>query len=175
MLDTQSPSCDARQLSYAKAVNVDPEAPTNLCYIRMRNEDRGCTHAQGMVGGERGQSVLNHPTLPHLYGTTNFTGGRHSAGIYPRSPQTLLSGRVAAEGQYGYLSVPGDELGVTAIGLSLERDQGEAPYLRVSRLPLQVEAGFMEQWTTQRLSEGWVQNLDAAFRSPAINQKKRKN
>ena len=165
MLDTQSPSCDARQLSYARAVNVDPEAPTNLCYIRMRNEDRSCTHAQGMVGGERGQSVLNHPTEPSLYGTVNFTGGQHSAGIFPRSPRTLLSGRVASGGQYGFLSVPGDELGVTSIGLSIEKAQGEAPYLRVTRLPLQPEEGFMEQWASQTLSDGWVQNLDGAFSS----------
>lgn len=163
MLDSQSPTCDFRQLSYARAVNVDPAAPTNLCYIRMRNEDRQCTHAQGMVGGERGQSVLNHPAVPHLYGTTNLSGGQHSAGIFPRSPRTLLSGRVAAEGQYGFLSVPGDELGVTSVGLSIEQQTGEAPYLRVARLPLQPEQGFMQHWKTQQVSNGWVQNLGDAF------------
>lgn len=163
MLDTQSPSCDARQLSYAKAVNVDPDAPTNLCYIRMRNADQVCTHAQGMVGGERGQSVLNHPTVPNLYGTVNFSGGQHSSGMFPRSPRTLLSGRTAAEGQYGFISVPGDELGVTAIGLSIEKPTNEDPYLRVARLPLQPEAGYMEEWTTRKLSDGWVQNLADAF------------
>ena len=166
MLDTQSPSCDSRQLSYARLVNVDPEAPTNLCYIRMNDPDQTCTHTQGMVGGERGQSILNHPTMPHLYGALNNTGRQqHSAGIFPRSPSTLLSGRVAAEGQYGFLSVPGDELGVTAFGLKIAKTDDEDPYLRVSHLPLQPETGFIEHWKTQKIESGWVQNLGSVFDS----------
>jgi len=181
MLDTQSPTCDSRQLSYAKAVNVDPEAPTNICYIRMQNSDSACTHAQGMVGGERGQSVLNHPQMPNLYGTANLSSMEtlHSAGIFPRSPRTLLSGRTAEEGQYGFISVPGDELGVTAIGLSIEQQEGEVPLYKVDRLPLQPEVGFMEQWATKSVSEGWVQNLNAVFGSEhelhALEQRTRGN
>ena len=163
MLDTQTPSCDYRQLSYAKAMNVDPEAPTNLCYLRMRDNNQICTHEQGMVGGERGQSVLNHPSVPNLYETTNMTDGRHSAGIFPRSPTTLLSGGTAVQDQYGFLSIPGDEIGVTAIGLSIVQEQGEEPYLIVDRLPLQSESGFMEHWKTSKMSGGWVKKLKEAF------------
>jgi hypothetical protein len=165
MLDTQSPSCDTRQLSYAKAMNVDPEAPTNLCYIRMRDTSQLCTNQQGMVSGERGQSVLNHPLAPNLYDTTDLPDSQHSAGIFPRSPETLLSGRTAAEGQYGFLSVPGDELGATAIGLSIVEEQGEMPYLIVDRIPLQPESGFIEHWSTSKLSDGWVGRLKEVFDS----------
>jgi hypothetical protein len=163
MLDTQTPSCDTRQLTYAKSVNVDPEAPTNLCYIRMRDTSRVCSHEQGMVGGERGQSVLNHPLAPNLYDTTNLSNAQHSAGIYPRSPETLLSGRAAAQGQYGYISIPGDEIGATAIGLSIVEEQGEVPYLVVDRIPLQPEPGFIERWSTSKLSDGWVARLKEVF------------
>ena len=165
MFDPLNPSCDSRQKTYAKQVDVDPTAPTNLCYVRMINEDNVCRHAQGMVGGERGQTVLNNPKMPHLYGTTNLSVPPNSSGIFPRAPNSLLTGADASSGQYGFLSIPGDELGVTTLGLSVDPVAGGVPYLRVARLPLQADTGFLGSMASQDVSNGWVQGLGAAYQS----------
>ena len=163
MYDPLSPSCDARQRTYAKQQDVDPSAPTNLCYVQLRNTDQICTHAQGMLGGERGQSVLNHPQMPFLYGTTNLSVPAGSSGMFPRSPHTLLNGADADPGHYGFVSVPGDELGVTTIGMSIEPISGSLPYLRVSRLPLQASQGYLSQMESADVSSGWVRSLGAVY------------
>ncbi len=74
---------------------MDPDAPTNLWYICIYKPNQTCAHAQDMAGGEWGQLNFNHPTSSTL----------------PLSPATLLLGRLAAKAQYGYLYLPGDELG----------------------------------------------------------------
>lgn len=169
MFDLGSPSCDSRKMTYAQQVDVDPGAPTNICYVSARNSDTACTHQQGMVGGERGQSVLNHPRMPFLYGTNNLSIPAGSGGMFPRSPNTLLGGQDATPGQYGYLSVPGDELGITAIGLAIDSSAtSEMPYLRVSRLPMQGykwSDGFISNLASRDVQTGWVRSLGAAFAS----------
>ena len=155
-----TPSCDSKQHTYSKLVDVESTAPTNLCYVTMQNTDSVCMNAQGMVGGGRGQSVLNHPTVPHLYGTTNVTGWPVPGGIYPRGSPVF--GGADEAGDFGILSIPGDELGAAAIGLSVEPVQGSVPYLRVARVPLQPQAGFMTSWDSNDVSE-WVQALQPSF------------
>ena len=162
MFDQLTPSCDSRQQTYAKKVDVSPTAPTNLCYLRIQNRDSECTHAQGMLGGERGQSVLNHPLVSDLYGATNLSVPQGSAGMYPRSPNTLLTGEDADEGHYGFVSIPGDELGITTLGLSIQ--QGDSlPYLRVARLPLQADLGYLEQMGSRDVNTGWVKGLGQVY------------
>ena len=163
MFDPLNPSCDARKQTYAKQVDVDPKAPTNLCYVRMVNEDNVCQHAQGMVGGERGQTMLNHPSVPHLYGTTNLSVPPGSAGLFPRAPSSLLNGMDAPSGQYGFLSIPGDELGITTLGLSV--DKVNVAYLRVARLPLKADKGFLSNMNSPDVAGGWVKGLADAFQS----------
>jgi len=166
MFDSQIPGCDTRKNTYAKMVDVEPTAPTNLCYIRPKNTDSDCTHAQGMVGGERGQSVLNHPTIPHLYSyhSTNGTDKQFltdQAGIYPRG-NPILRGSDALSNQYGFLSIPGDEIGVTSIGMQVDTVDGGRPYLRVSKLPLSPESGYMPAWKTKEARD-WAPGLSNAF------------
>jgi len=163
MFDRLSPTCHDRRQTYAKQVNVDPLAPTNLCYIKMENEENVCRHAQGMVGGERGQTVLNHPSTPNLYDTSNLTVPEGSAGLFPRAPNSLLNGLDAPSGQYGFLAIPGDELGVTTLGLAVDTVEGGVPYLRVARLPLQKDRGYLGSMDSSDVSQGWVKALGAMF------------
>ena len=116
-----------------------------------------------MVGSERGQTVLNHPHMPFLYGTTNLSVAPGSAGMFPRSPNTLFTGADAPSGQYGFLSVPGDELGITTVGLSIDPLPNSLPYLRVSKLPMQASQGFISRLASQNVTTGWVSNLAANY------------
>ena len=155
-----TPSCDSKQKTYSKYVNVEPTAPTNLCYVQMQNDDPICTHAQGMVGGGRGRSVLNHPTVPNLYGLHNVTGWPDPGGIYPRGNNPLFAG-TDSDG-YGVLNIPGDELGAAAIGLRVDPVPGGLPYLRVAKVPLRPASGYMGKWAS-RDAAAWLPGLRAAF------------
>jgi hypothetical protein len=99
--------CTARSNMYSRFVNVDADAPTNLCGISMNDRDSTCIHAQGMVGGGRGQTVLNHPRMSHLYGTNNITSWPKQGGIFPRG-DPVLRGIDSADDGYGFISIPGD-------------------------------------------------------------------
>ena len=156
-----SPACDTKRHTYSKYVNVEPTAPTNLCYLELQDSDPVCTHAQGMVGGGRGQSVLNHPTVPNLYGYHNVSGWPSPGGIYPRGNNPLFAG-ADAEG-YGVLNVPGDELGAAAIGLRVESAPGGLPYLRVAKVPLQPPVGYMAGWASQDAE--WLSGVGPAFQA----------
>ena len=179
MFDAQTPNCNSRKNTFAKIVDVDPTGPTNLCYIRTVNSDSDCTHAQGMVGGGRGRSVLNHPFIPHLYGYNNISGSS-SSGIYPRGNNKIFQGNDSDTGEYGYLSIPGDEIGVTCIGLQIDPVDTGIPYLRVARLPLQPQAssGYMPSWKSREAS-AWVPTLAETFAAEdalhAIEQQARGN
>ena len=154
--------CDAKQNTYATFVNVEASAPSNLCQIRMRDQDQTCAHPHGMLGGGRGQSVLNHPQVSHLYGTNNVTGWPRQGGIFPRG-DPLLRGGDADETAYGIFTVPGDELGLASIGLATTSVAGsDMPYLRVARLPLMREEGYMPNWVSQDVAN-WTMGLQAAF------------
>ena len=167
MFDSQSPGCDSRKNTYAKQVDVDPSAPTNLCYIGMKNSDAVCTHEQGMVGGNRGQSMLNHPVVPHVYGVVNGSFPQSRQGVFPRggsSNNPLFYGVDSENDVYGYIAVPGDELGVTALGFEVDAVTDGIPYLRVGRLPLASMTGYMSSWPSKNVSS-WVPQLDSQFRS----------
>ena len=153
--------CDQKANTYSKFVNVAQDAPTNLCKISMNDRDRVCAHAQGMVGGGRGRTVLNHPTMSHLYGVNNYSGWPKQGGIFPRG-DPVLRGADSANDDYGFISIPGDELGVTGVGLTVESLPGGAPYLRVSHLPLLKQDGYMKKWGTEDVSL-WTLGLQDKF------------
>jgi hypothetical protein len=155
--------CTARSNTYSRFVNVDGEAPTNLCKISMDDRDRTCTHTQGMVGGGRGQTVLNHPRMSHLYGTNNASSWPKKGGIFPRG-DPVLRGLDAVDDGYGFISIPGDELGATGIGLSVESVPNGMPYLRVSHLPLLKQDGYMKRWKTDDVLL-WTAGMQDAFLS----------
>ena len=151
--------CDQKANTYSKFVNVAQDAPTNLCSISMNDRDRTCTHAQGMVGGGRGQTVLNHPRMSHLYGVNNYSGWSTQGGIFPRGDPVL---RGADSDDYGFVSIPGDELGATGVGFTIESLPGGLPYLRVSHLPLLKQDGYMKKWGTEDVSL-WALGLQDKF------------
>lgn len=151
--------CNAKANTYAKFINVERGAPTNLCKISMNDRDRTCTHTQGMAGGGRGRTVLNHPTMPHLYGTNNNSGWPAQGGIFPRGDPVL---RGADTEGYGFISIPGDELGATGVGLTVESLPGNMPYLRVSHLPMMKQEGFMRDWKSEDVSM-WTMGLQDKF------------
>ena len=153
--------CTPRSKTYSKFVNVDSDAPTNLCRITMQDRDRTCTHSQGMVGGGRGQTVLNHPRMSHLYGTNNASSWPSQGGIFPRG-DPVLRGMDSVDDGYGFVSIPGDELGATGVGLSIESLPGGMPYLRVSHLPLLQQEGYMKRWTSDDVAL-WSTGLQDAF------------
>jgi hypothetical protein len=153
--------CTTRSNTYSKFINVGGDAPTNLCSISMNDRDRTCTHAQGMVGGGRGQTVLNHPRMSHLYGTNNASNWPKQGGIFPRG-NPVLTGLDSADDGYGFLSIPGDELGATGIGLSIESLPNGMPYLRVSHLPLLKQEGHMKRWKSDDVLL-WAPGLQDAF------------
>jgi hypothetical protein len=155
--------CYAKSGTYAKIPNVEADAPTNLCHISMNDRGRTCTHAQGMVGGGRGQTVLNHPRMSHLYGTNNATNWPKQGGIFPRG-DTVLRGADATDDGYGFISIPGDELGATGVGLSVESLPSGMPYLRVSHLPLLKQEGHMKRWTSDDVSM-WTLRLQEDFQA----------
>ena len=71
---TASPSCDSRRMTCAQQVDVDYACYRSYaCYISIGSPSTSCTDEQGMAGGERGRSVLDHPHMPFVYGTTNHS------------------------------------------------------------------------------------------------------
>lgn len=153
--------CAGKSGMYSKFLNVDRAAPTNLCAISMNDRDRTCTHAQGMVGGGRGRTVLNHPKMSHLYGTNNYSGWPAQGGIYPRG-DPVLRGADSADDGYGFISIPGDEIGATGVGLTVESLPDSLPYLRVSHLPLLKQTGYMKNWGSEDVAS-WAMSLQQAF------------
>jgi hypothetical protein len=153
--------CTIRSNTYSKFVNVDSQAPTNLCKINMNDRDSVCLHTQGMVGGGRGRTVLNHPRMSHLYGTNNASSWPTQGGIFPRG-DPVLRGLDSMDDGYGFVSIPGDELGATGVGLTIESLPGGIPYLRVSHLPLLKQEGYMKRWTSDDVSL-WSLGLQDAF------------
>ena len=151
--------CTAKSNTYSRHVNVDKGAPTNLCKINMNDRARTCTHAQGMAGGGRGQTVLNHPRLSHLYGSNAVSDWPAQGGIFPRGDPVLRGGDST---EYGFVSIPGDELGATGVGLTIESLPGGMPYLRVSHLPLLKQEGYMKRWTSDDVSL-WSIGMQDAF------------
>lgn len=153
--------CNSKANMYSKFVNVERGAPTNLCKIGMNDRDRTCTHAQGMVGGGRGQTVLNHPKMPHLYGTNNNSNWPAQGGIFPRG-DPVLRGADSENDGYGFISIPGDELGATGVGFTVESLPGGMPYLRVSHLPMLKQSGYMNNWDSADVST-WSMGLQDIF------------
>ena len=154
-------NCNSKANTYAKFINVERGAPTNLCKISMNDRDRTCAHTQGMVGGGRGRTVLNHPTMPHLYGTNNNSRWPAQGGAFPRG-DPVLRGEDSENDGYGFISIPGDELGSTGVGLTVESVPGGMPYLRVSHLPMLKQAGYMKNWKSQDVSM-WTMGLRDKF------------
>ena len=153
-------ACDSKVNTYASKADVPVDAPTNICYIRMRNDDSVCTHAQGMVGGGRGRSVLNHPQLPTLYGYNNVSSWP-AAGLYSDSP--LFRGEDYAD-SYGFLSVPQGEIGIVSLGLSIQPVANGLPYLRLVKASLQKQQGYMKNWQSEDV-QSWVPGLANAFKA----------
>ena len=157
------PSCDAKANTRTVMQDVGVDAPTNLCYIQMKNTDSVCTHPQGMVGGNRGQSVLNHPKVPNLYEANNVTGWPNKpGGIFPRSNNKLFQGQDSQDGEYGFLSVPEDEIGLVMLGLVVEPVPNGLPSMRVYKLALQAQEGYMPYWESLE-SVDWVPTLQENF------------
>ena len=160
----ESTSCfsSERMGIYVKSIDVEMTAPTNMCNIKMKSTDNVCTNFQGMVRGKRGQFVLNPPKVPNLYGLINATGWSETGGIYPRGNNSLFAGDVSSLGEYGILKIPGDEIGATGIGLSIDGVANNMPYMRVSRVPLQAQSGYKSSWQSQDV-QGWLPNLQSVF------------
>ena len=163
MFPYSASSCSSRQKQHATYQDVMTNAPTNLCYVELNNQDSICLNPQGMVGGGRGQSVLNHPTVPHLYGINNVTSWPQPGGIYPRGNNPLFGGQISSS-DYGVLNIPGDEIGAVGIGLEVVSVTGGLPYMYVSKTLLQAQAGYMPDWKSME-SKDWIPGLQAAFQA----------
>ena len=166
-------TCNGENGQYVTSVDVLPSAVTNLCYVTMSNSDPVCANAQGMVGGNRGQSVLNHPRVPTLYGTDNVSWP--TGGIFPRSDNHLFADAISPTGEYGILAIPGDEIGAVGLGLAVDPVPGSIAYLHVRKVPLQAQSGFMPTWASQDV-EDWIPGLQAAFtQEDALHQAEQQN
>lgn len=162
MYPYSSASCDARKSQRTTFTDVQAGAPTNLCHVTLKNSDSICMNPQGMVGGNRGQPVLNHPRMPHLYGLNNITGWPLPGGIFPRGKNPLFGEQLSGTGAYGVLNIPLDEIGAVGIGLEVAPVTGSVPYLRVAKIPLQPQSGYMGDWASGD-AKTWVPGLRDAF------------
>ena len=165
--------------------------PYNLCHHKLVEDQVGCLHDQGLLGGYDGLPVASGDDSEAMNAQTQYSGSKYevSSNMYTPStweiPDDFMGGLfdgtnplwAGEDAIYGFLRVPPHELGIHRIGLQITRvdNSSTLSQIDVYKLPLGTDGDRLDldapDMASRPVAE-WVPTLQAQILADsAANQK----